>query len=206
MFFLGTLYLQEILGYDPLEIGFAFLPGTLVMGILSARYSERLVMRYGARRTLIPGLIMIMASLVLFTRAPVDGNWLEHILPVMILLGAGAGTAFPALMKLAMSDVSPSEAGLASGLVNTTAQVGAALGLAVLATVSASRTEGLIEDGEPVASALTSGYHLSFWIGAALVLAAIAVALTVLAPDEQGEHASEEAPAPQPEPAYSEAA
>ncbi|HYH58540.1 MAG TPA: MFS transporter, partial [Thermoleophilaceae bacterium] len=136
MFFLGTLYLQRILGYDALEIGFAFLPATIAMGLMSARYSDRLVTRFGARTTLIPGLVLIMAALALFTRAPVGGSWVEHVLPVMLLLGFGAGMAFPALMSLAMSDVDQSEAGLASGLVNTTAQVGAALGLAVLATLS----------------------------------------------------------------------
>jgi predicted MFS family arabinose efflux permease len=204
MFFLGTLYLQEILGYDALEIGLAFLPGTIAMGILSARYSERLIMRFGARQTLVPGLVMIMGSLVLFTRAPVDGNWAEHILPVMVLLGVGAGTAFPALMNLAMADVAPNEAGLASGLVNTTAQVGAALGLAVLATVSASRTDSLIEEGESMAAALNSGYHLAFWIGAGLVLIAIVVALTVLKPEPA--KAAHEGAGVAPEPAYSEAA
>jgi len=207
MFFLGTLYLQEILGYDPLEIGFAFLPATIVMGIFSARYSERLVMRFGARQVLIPGLVSIMAALALFTRAPVDGSWAEHVLPVMILLGVGAGTAFPALMNLAMSGVSRNEAGLASGLVNTTAQVGAALGLAVLATLSASHSDALIEDGESRAEALTSGFHLSFWIGAALVLASLVVALTVLRAEdaEAGQHAQGQ-DATDTEPAYSEAA
>jgi EmrB/QacA subfamily drug resistance transporter len=105
MFFLGTLYLERILGYDALEIGFAFLPATIAMGLMSARYSERLVMRFGARHTLIPGLVLIMAALALFTRAPVGGSWVEHILPVMLLLGFGAGMAFPALMSLAMADV-----------------------------------------------------------------------------------------------------
>jgi MFS family permease len=204
MFFLGTLYLQEILGYDALEVGFAFLPGTIAMGIFSARYSERLIMRFGARQVLIPGLVLIMGSLLLFTRAPVGGNWAEHILPVMVLLGVGAGTSFPALMNLAMSGVSRNEAGLASGLVNTTAQVGAALGLAVLATVAASRSDGLIADGESRASALTSGYHLAFWIGAGLVLAAIAIAATVLKA-EPVEGAHEVGDVAQ-EPAYSEAA
>ena len=204
MFFLGTLYLQEIQGYDALKIGFAFLPATIVMGILSARYSERLIMRFGARQVLIPGLVMILGSLVLFTRAPVDGNWAEHILPVMVLLGAGAGTAFPALMNLAMADVARNEAGLASGLVNTTAQVGAALGLAVLATVAASRTDGLIENGESTATALNSGYHLAFWIGAGLVLLAIAVAVVVLKPEPA--QAAQEAGDASLEPAYSEAA
>jgi EmrB/QacA subfamily drug resistance transporter len=203
-FFLGTLYLERILGYDALEIGFAFLPATIAMGLMSARYSERLVMRFGARHTLIPGLVLIMASLALFTRAPVGGSWVEHILPVMLLLGFGAGMAFPALMSLAMSDVDRTEAGLASGLVNTTAQVGAALGLAVLATLSSEHSDALVDDGQSTAQALTSGYHLAFWIGAALVLGAIVVALTVLTPDAEREEAHE-AP-PRQEPAYSEAA
>ena len=203
-FFLGTLYLERILGYDALEIGFAFLPATIAMGLMSARYSERLVMRFGARHTLIPGLVLIMASLALLTRAPVGGSWVEHILPPMLLLGFGAGMAFPALMSLAMSDVDRTEAGLASGLVNTTAQVGAALGLAVLATLASEHSDGLIADGESTQQALTSGYHLAFWIGAALVLAAIVVAITVLTPDAEREEA-QEAP-PQSEAAYSEAA
>ena len=206
-FFLGTLYLERILGYDALEIGFAFLPATIAMGLMSARYSERLVTRFGARHTLVPGLFLIMCSLALFTRAPVGGSWVEHVLPVMLLLGFGAGMAFPALMNLAMSDVEQSEAGLASGLVNTTAQVGAALGLAVLATLSSEHSDSLIADGEPTQQALTSGYHFAFWIGAALVLGAIVVALTVLKPDEvtDGEHA-EQSEGRSAEPAYSEAA
>src|SRR3954466_11834983 len=122
MFFLGALYLQRVLGYDSLEIGLAFLPVTLVIGTMSLRYSERLVMRFGARATLLPALAMIAAALVYFTRVPVDGNYFRDIFPVMVLLGAGAGTCFPALMTLAMSGATPSDAGLASGLVNTGAQ------------------------------------------------------------------------------------
>jgi EmrB/QacA subfamily drug resistance transporter len=184
MFFLGALYLQRILGYDALETGLAFLPVTLAMGTLSIRYSERLVMRFGARRTLLPGLMLIAVALLLFTQAPVDGSYALHVLPVMLLLGIGAGVCFPALMTLAMSGVEPTEAGLASGLVNTTAQVGGALGLAVLATLSASRSEHLLAGGDATAAAaLTGGYHLAFGIAAALVIAAIVVALTVLQPE-----------------------
>jgi EmrB/QacA subfamily drug resistance transporter len=185
-FFLGSLYLQRILGYDPLEIGLAFLPATLVMGLLSIRYSDRLVTRFGARATLLPGLVLIMASLALFGRSPIDGHYLPDVLPVMILLGLGAGISFPALMTLGMSGATERDAGLASGLINTTAQVGAALGLAVLATVSASRAAGLIEAGESTPAALTSGYHLAFWIGAGLLVAALAVALSVLRPEPRG--------------------
>jgi predicted MFS family arabinose efflux permease len=185
LFFLGALYLQRVLGYDALEIGLAFLPATIVMGALSLRYSERLIMRFGARTTLLPGLVLIGAGLALFAQAPVDGSYIRHVLPVMIVLGFGAGVSFPALMTLAMSGATQSDAGLASGLVNTTAQVGGALGLAVLATLSATRSENLIDGGEATASsALTSGYHLAFLIGAGLVVAALVVAVTVLQPEE----------------------
>ncbi len=185
VFFLGALYLQRILGYDALETGLAFLPVTIAMGTLSIRYSERLIMRFGARTLLLPGLVLIAAALVLFTRAPVDGDYWTHVLAVMVLLGIGAGVAFPALMTLAMSGATPSDAGLASGLVNTTAQIGGALGLAVLATLSASRADALIADGEATDAALTSGYHLAFWIAAGLVVLAIVVVLTVLQPESR---------------------
>jgi EmrB/QacA subfamily drug resistance transporter len=180
MFFLGALYMQRILHYDALQIGLAFLPVTLIMGTLSVRYAQPLAMRFGARNLMFPGLGMIMVGLLLFTQAPVHGGYATHIFPTMILFGAGAGICFPALMGLAMSGATPSDAGLASGLVNTTAQVGGALGLAVLATLSASHSDKLIKGGESSAAALTSGYHLAFWIAAGLVGCAILVALTVV--------------------------
>jgi EmrB/QacA subfamily drug resistance transporter len=195
MFFLGALYLQRVLGYDALQTGLAFLPTTLVMGTLSVRYSERLVMRFGARTTLLPGLVLIAAGLALFVRVPVEGNYWIDVLPSMILVGTGVGTAFPALAALAMSGATPRDAGLASGLVNTTVQVGAAVGLAVLATVSATRSESLIGDGESTATALTNGYHLAFLIGAVLVVVAIAVAVTVLEPERQAEPLADVDPA-----------
>jgi EmrB/QacA subfamily drug resistance transporter len=190
VFFLGSLYLQRVLGYNPLEIGLAFLPVTIVMGVLSLRYAEGLIMRFGARSTLIPGLVLILAGLVLFTRAPVGGHYISDVLPVMVLLGTGAGLCFPALMTLAMSGARHDDAGLASGLVNTTAQVGGALGLAVLATLSASRSDALQAGGHASAEAMTGGYHLAFWIGAGLVAAAIVVAYTVLRVGAQTETAA----------------
>jgi EmrB/QacA subfamily drug resistance transporter len=202
MFFMGALYLEQVLGYDPLQIGLAFLPATIVMGILSLRYSERLIMRFGARTTLLPGMVLVAAGLALFTQAPVDGSYVRNVLPVMLLLGFGVGASFPALMTLAMSGATNEDAGLASGLVNTTAQVGGALGLAVLATLSATRSDNLIDGGQATASALTSGYHLAFLIGAGLVLAALVVALTVLQPEGR---ATTEAKRVGTDPAYSEA-
>jgi EmrB/QacA subfamily drug resistance transporter len=202
MFFLGSLYLEQVLGYDALQIGLAFLPATVVMGTMSLRYSERLVTRFGARTVLIPGMALVALALVLFAQAPVDGSYLRHVFPVMIVLALGIGVCFPALMTLAMSGATPQDAGLASGLVNTTAQVGGALGLAVLATVSATRSDNLLHDGEAAASALTSGYHLAFYIGAALVVAALAVATVVLQGPKQLAREGAQAP----EPGYSEAA
>lgn len=191
-FFLGALYLQRILRYDALQTGLAFLPVTLLMGTLSVRYTDRLVMRFGAKTMVVGGLVPFMAGLALFARAPVGGDYMTHVLPVMVLLGLGAGLCFPALMTLAMSGATPDDAGLVSGLINTTAQVGGALGLAVLATLSASRSGELIGDGESTAAALTGGYHLAFAIGAVLVAVAIAVAATVLKPERREAEAATE--------------
>jgi EmrB/QacA subfamily drug resistance transporter len=182
MFFLGSLYLRLVLGYDPLRIGLAFLPVTVTMGTLSVRYTDRLVLRFGARAVMLPGLGLIAAGLALFALAPAGGGYLSHIFPVTLLVGTGAGLSFPALMALAMSSATPQDAGLASGLVNTTAQIGGALGLAVLSTVSASRSNRLIGQHHPVAAALTDGYHLAFWIACGLVVAAAGVAAAVLRP------------------------
>jgi MFS family permease len=137
-------------------------------------------MGIGPKAALVIGLFAALAGLLLFARAPVDGTWAIDVLPVMLLLGVGAGVSFPSLMTLAMSGATPSDAGLASGLINTTTQVGGAIGLAVLATVSTERTNSLIDEGHSTASALNSGYHLAYLIGAGLVVAAIVTAVTVI--------------------------
>jgi len=180
MFFLGVLYLQQVLGYDALTAGVAFLPTTIVMGGLSVRYTERLVTRFGPKATLVPGLALIAAGLALFARVPVDGSYLVDVLPSALLIGTGVGAAFPALMGIAMSGATDSDAGLASGLVNTMVQVGAALGLAVLATLSASKTQQLIHSGQSGVEALTGGYRLALLIAAGLVTVATVVAVIVL--------------------------
>jgi EmrB/QacA subfamily drug resistance transporter len=205
MFFLGALYLQRVLGFTALEVGLAFLPVTAIIGTLSLGFSGRLNMRYGARATLVPGLVLIALGLVYLTRVPVDGVYLTDVLPSMVLFGAGAGLSFPSLMTLAMSGVPEHESGLASGLVNTTLQVGGAIGLAILATFSSTRTDSLLAAGDSQASALTAGYHLAFIIGAVLVATAVGVALTVLRPAASAEPAEVEQLRRE-EPAYSEAA
>jgi EmrB/QacA subfamily drug resistance transporter len=182
MFFVGVLYLQHVLGYDALRIGLAFLPVTVMMGGLSLRYSGRLIGRFGARRTVIAGLVLIATGLALFARVPVHGHYLADALPSMVLLGVGGGMAFPALAALAMAEATPEDAGLASGVFNTTAQVGSALGLAVLATLSAGRYLTLRESGVSDVVAQTGGYRLAFLVASALVVAALAVTVTVIRP------------------------
>jgi EmrB/QacA subfamily drug resistance transporter len=212
IFFLGALYMQLVLGYSPLEVGLAFLPGSLIMGLLSLGYTSKLNMRFGPRRVLITGLSFLLVAMLLFLRTPVDGNYITDLFPTMIFFGVGAGVAFPALMMLAMSGATPSDAGLASGLVNTAGQVGGAIGLALLATVSAERTQTLLADGKSALEALNGGYHLAYLIGASLTVVAIVAAVTILrdqSPAEMaaamhGEGAPESEGAPQGEPVYSE--
>jgi EmrB/QacA subfamily drug resistance transporter len=182
VFFLGALYLQRVLRYDAIEVGLAFLPVALGIAALSLRFAAQLMMRFGAKPTLIGGLALVAAGLLVFRRAPVDAGYAADLLPAMVLLGVGAGLVFPALMTLAMSGATPEDSGLASGLVNTTQQVGGALGLAVLATLSTTRTDSLLAHGGSSASALTDGYHLAFTIAAALVVAAIAIGVALLRP------------------------
>jgi len=194
-FFLGALYLQKVLHYDPLQIGLAFLPDTLLMGVLSVRFCEPLVSRFGARTVMVPGLVLVAGGLALFAVAPVHADFAVDLLPAVVVMGVGAGLTFPSMMTLAMSGVGPAEAGLASGLINTTGQVGGAVGLAVLATAASGHTARLAESGVGTLSALTGGYHLAFWIAAGLAIAAVVVALVVVpgtVPQPVSAHADEE--------------
>jgi EmrB/QacA subfamily drug resistance transporter len=208
MFFMGALYLQRILDYSPLEVGLAFLPATIAMGTMSLKVSEPALMRFGPKTVLIPSLVFIGAGLLLFARTPVDGTWLTDIAPPMVLMGIGAGLGFPSLMTLAMSGVEMSESGLASGLVNTSVQVGGAIGLAVLATLSTERADSLRAGGTGLDSALNSGYHLAYLCGVGLVAIALLVALIVLrSPQMSAAHGAErETARAAAEAAYSEAA
>ena len=188
MFFLGALYLQRVLGYDAVEVGLAFLPVALSIGVLSAGIAPGIIVRYGARAALVPGLALMAGGLAYFQRLPLDASYAVDLFPSMLMLGLGAGLSFPALMTLAMSGATPEDSGLASGLVNTTQQVGGALGLAVLATLSTTRTESLLALGDPTAAALTDGYRLAFVIATGILLVALALTAATLHP----------APAPEP--------
>jgi EmrB/QacA subfamily drug resistance transporter len=199
MFFLGALYMQRILGYNALKVGLAYLPMTVVMGTMSFRFTGQLNLKYGPTATLIPAMVFVVAGLLLLARTPVDATYAIDLLPAMLLIGLGAGLGFPSLMTLAMSGATESDSGLASGLVNTSVQVGGAIGLAVLATLATNRTETELADGASASAALNSGYHLAYLIGAGLVLVAIAVAISSLRseePEAAGEPAAEAAGEP----------
>src|SRR5437764_2350106 len=179
-FFLSALYLQLVLGYSPLQVGLAFLPANLIMGAFSLGLSAKLVMRFGFRTPIAAGLLVAASGLALFARAPVDGSFLVDVLPSMILLAVGAGMAFNPVLLAAMSDVDPSESGLASGVVNTAFMMGGALGLAILASLAASRTSSRLADGAGRLAATTDGYHIAFLAGVGFALAAAVLGAALL--------------------------
>src|SRR5262249_20165447 len=174
------LYMQLVLHYKPLEVGLAFLPANLIMGTFSLGYSAKLVMRYGIRRPLGVGLALAAVGLLLFVRAPVHGRFVVDVLPSMILLGFGAGIALNPVLLAALSDVAPEGAGLASGIVTTSVLMGGALGLAILASLAASRTDSLRSSGHGELSALVGGYHAAFVVGAIFAAAAAALGVGLL--------------------------
>jgi EmrB/QacA subfamily drug resistance transporter len=174
-------YMQRVLGYGAAEAGLGMLPAAVVIGALSVGLSARLIARLGPRALLMTGLAPLAAGFALLTALPAAGSYAAHLLPTMLLMG-GFGLAFPAMITLAMSGAPDADAGMASGLVNTTQQVGAALGVAVLSTLAASRTGHLLAAGRPAAEALTGGYHVAFGAGAGLAAAALVLAAVALRP------------------------
>jgi EmrB/QacA subfamily drug resistance transporter len=192
-FFFSALYLQLVLEYSPLEVGLAYLPGTVIWGASSFLLSDRLVMRYGIRKPLLAGLVLMGIALVLLARTPVDGNWAIDILPATIAVGLGAGIAFNPLLLAAMSGVAPDQAGLASGVVNTAFMMGGAVGLAILASLADRRTESLLAAGDGSLAALNGGYHVAFLVGAVFVVASAVVAGALLRVEQPAAAHGEEA-------------
>ncbi len=179
---LGTLYLQRVLGYGAAAAALALAPVAVVIGAISLGVSARLGARFGERGVLLAGLTLIAAALAILTRVPAHGGYLVHLLllPPLLLFGAGGGLTLPVLATLGMSGATPSDAGVASGLFNTSQQIGAALGLAALSTLAAARTSALQAAGLDPRAALAGGYRLGFGAGACLCAAAIAATLPVL--------------------------
>jgi len=180
VFFLGALYMEHVLGYDPIQIGLAFLPLALGIAVMSLGVSARLIERIGARRVLVPSMALVGLGIVLFRIPGTHVTYLSQLLPATAAIGVGAGLAFPSLMTLAMSTATPEDSGLVSGLVNTSQQVGGALGLSVLATLASTRAGSLQAAGMSAAHALTDGYHLAFLIGIFSVAAGLVLSVWLM--------------------------
>ena len=180
--FVVPLYLQRVLGYSPAQTGLSFLPVTVAIAAISLGLAPRLNTRFGPRAMLLASLPMLAAGLALLTRASGHERFVTSLLPVLVLLGIGAGLALPAVMTLVMSAVRPEDSGVVSGLANTTQQVGGAAGVAVAATLATWRSDVLLAGGHAPGPALLAGYHLAFGVGAVMIVAALAVALAVLRP------------------------
>ncbi|MGH7643510.1 MAG: DHA2 family efflux MFS transporter permease subunit [Candidatus Dormibacteria bacterium] len=194
-YFLGSLYLQRVLGYGAVETGLAFLPSNLAVALFSLVITKRVVARFGPKTSVLWGLALVTAALALLAQAPQHASYLLSILPALLLLGVGSGLFFMPSIALAMSDTRPEDSGLASGLANVTLQVGAALGVALVAGISSSTTIRLLAGGSSQGAALTAGYHQGFLVAAAAVVAAILVAALLL----RGKPASQPVVAPQPQ-------
>jgi MFS family permease len=165
-FFISALYMQLVLNFTPMQVGLAFLPANIIMAVFSLGLSAKLVMLWGNKLPLAAGLLLAAIGLALFSRAPLNGQLVTDVLPGMVLLGLGAGIAFNPMLLLAMSDVEPSESGLASGVVNTAFMMGGALGLAVLASLAVAVTTSQTMLGVEATSALNAGYQIAFLVGA----------------------------------------
>ena len=179
-FFMASLDLERVLGYGPMAIGLAFLPVAVVMGLCSRRFSAQLINRFGPLAILVAGQVVVAIALAVLALGPTNATYAVHLMVPLALLGLGGGLSFPALTIIAMSDAQPSDAGLASGILNTTGQVGGALGLAVLATLAGSRTLNLARDGVDATAALAGGYHLAWLVGAATAVVTVALAVSLL--------------------------
>jgi predicted MFS family arabinose efflux permease len=196
--FLTSLYLQRVLGYDPLEIGLAIAPTGVVIGVMSLALSARLGNRFGQRAVLLPSLALFASGFLLLARAPsAHAAYLTDILPPLLVFGVGFGLAMPSLMTLGMSDATPADSGLISGVFNTAQQIGGALGLAVLASLAGARTDHRLAAGAALPRALTDGYHLAFLAAAGLMATATVIAAVLLrtpAPRGGGRAPAEEPP------------
>jgi MFS family permease len=181
-FFLGSLYLERVLGYNAIDTGLAFLPLTALIAVMSMGVAARIVERFGAVNTLAAGLVGIVAGLLLLATQGVHASYFPGLFGAFLLLGLGAGTSFLPLLTIGMADAPRRDAGLASGIINVSVQLFGAIGLAALGTVATDHTKALSASGHPLVAALTGGYHLAYVVGAVCVAFGILAALLVLRP------------------------
>jgi MFS family permease len=195
MFFLLSLYMQQVLGFSAMETGFGYLAVALTV-IVAATISQGLVTKLGVKPVLVAGMALLLAGLVYFTQVSVDGSYVTDLLPGFLIIGVGMGFSFVPISIAALAGVEGPEAGLASGLINTSQQIGGALGLALLTTVATTRTTDLLESGTPQPEALTSGFSLAFWVAAGFALASLITTILVLRQKDIPAVGTEPAPVP----------
>jgi EmrB/QacA subfamily drug resistance transporter len=194
LFLMLTLYMQDVLGYSPMRTGVAYLAvaGT---AIVTSAIAAQLVTRIGVKPALLIGMVSLTAGLLYFTQVSVHGSYLGDLLPGFLLIAVGLGFSFVPISIAALAGIEPREAGLASGLINTTQQIGGALGIAALSTIATSRTTDAISHGSSQASALVTGFHGAFWAGVIIAGVGVVATLTLIRRDEleqQPEHVEAE--------------
>jgi EmrB/QacA subfamily drug resistance transporter len=195
MFYLLSLYMQQVLGYSPLKTGVGYLAVALTV-IVAAGLSQALVTRVGVKPILATGLALLGLGLAYFTQVTPDGGYFRELFPGLLLIGVGLGFSFVPISIAALGGITHSEAGLASGLINTSQQIGGALGLALLVTVATSRTDGLLASGTARPAALTDGFSLAFWVGVAIAAVSLLATLLVIRRRDLAQIDSELAAAP----------
>jgi len=185
-----TLYMQQVLGYSPMKTGVGYL-AVAGSAILWSGVAAQLVNRVGVKPVLVAGMLALTSGLVYFTQVSVHGSYLGDLLPGFLLVGVGLGFSFVPISIAALAGVSPAEAGLASGLFNTSQQIGGALGIAVLSTIATSRTSDAIAAGSTLPSALVDGFTGAFLVGVGIAAVGVLAALTLIRREEL-EHAPAE--------------
>ena len=183
MFLMLTLYMQQVLGYSAMKTGVAYLAvaGT---SIIWANVAAALVNRVGVRPLIAGGMALLAVGMLLFTQVPVDGSYAADLLPGFLIIALGMALCFVPISIAALAGVSQAEAGIASGLINTSQQIGGAVGIALLSTIAITRTENEVASGDGQPEALTSGFQLAFWVGAAIALVGVVAALVLIRQEE----------------------
>jgi EmrB/QacA subfamily drug resistance transporter len=183
VFFMLSLYMQQVLGYSALQTGVGYLAVALT-AVVAAGASQALVTRLGVKPVLITGMVLLGLGLAFFSQVSVGGSYVADLLPGFLLIGVGMGFSFVPISIAALAGITSTEAGLASGLINTSQQIGGALGIAILATVSTTRTDNLLASGTEQAAALTGGFSIAFWVAAAFAVASLVATIALLRRDD----------------------
>jgi EmrB/QacA subfamily drug resistance transporter len=195
VFFMLSLYMQQVLGYSAMQTGVGYLAVALT-AVVAAGASQALVTKLGVKPVLMSGMVLLGLGLAFFSQVSVGGSYVGDLLPGFLLIGVGMGFSFVPISIAALAGITSTEAGLASGLINTSQQIGGALGIAILATVSTTRTDNLLANGTERAAALTGGFSIAFWVAAAFAVVSLAATIALLRRDDLAVAEEEQQPLP----------